>query len=271
VEVNCAAIPESLIESELFGHEKGAFTDAHSSRRGRFEIANGGTLFLDEIGDMSLSAQAKVLRVIQEQKMERVGGEKTIGIDVRIVAATNKDLAGECERGKFRQDLFFRLNVIPIRIPPLRERPGDIPILLLHFLREMGAGNVELEDDAVPFLSGCDWPGNVRELRNLAERIVVMYSGNRLGVESLKNLIQKKPEFSQKTVDFEAGEGVQAPAFQDILDRGYIDAKEMFEKQYLEFQLARNEWVISRTAEAIGIYPSNLHAKMRKYGIRIKR
>jgi two-component system nitrogen regulation response regulator NtrX len=271
VEVNCAAIPEALIESELFGHEKGAFTDAHSSRRGRFEIANGGTLFLDEIGDMSLSAQAKVLRVIQEQKMERVGGEKTIGIDVRIVAATNKDLAGECEKGKFRQDLFFRLNVIPIRIPPLRERPGDIPILLLHFLREMGAGNVEIEDDAVPFLSGCDWPGNVRELRNLAERIVVMHSGNRLGVESLKNLIQKNSEFSQKTADFEAGEGVQTPVFQDILNRCYIDAKEMFEKQYLEFQLARNEWVISRTAEAIGIYPSNLHAKMRKYGIRIKR
>jgi two-component system nitrogen regulation response regulator NtrX len=271
LEVNCAAIPEALIESELFGHEKGAFTDAHSSRRGRFEIANGGTLFLDEIGDMSLSAQAKVLRVIQEQKMERVGGEKTIGIDVRIVAATNKDLAGECEKGKFRQDLFFRLNVIPIRIPPLRERPGDIPILLLHFLREMGAGNVELEDDAIPFLSGCDWPGNVRELRNLAERIVVMHSGNRLGVESLKNLIQKKPEFSQETANFEAREGVQTPAFQDILNHGYIDAKEMFEKQYLEFQLARNEWVISRTAEAIGIYPSNLHAKMRKYGIRIKR
>jgi two-component system nitrogen regulation response regulator NtrX len=271
VELNCAAIPESLIESELFGHEKGAFTDAHTSRRGRFEIANGGTLFLDEIGDMSLSAQAKVLRVIQEQKMERVGGEKTIGIDVRIIAATNKDLADECEKGKFRQDLFFRLNVIPIRIPPLRERPGDIPILLLHFLRELGAENVELEDDAIPFLSGCDWPGNVRELRNLAERVVVMHSGNRLSVESLKNLIQKPPELSQKNADFEAGGDVQTPAFQDILKLCYTGAKEAFEKQYLEFQLARNDWVISRTAEAIGIYPSNLHAKMRKYDIRIKR
>jgi two-component system nitrogen regulation response regulator NtrX len=271
VEVNCAAIPESLIESELFGHEKGAFTDAHSSRRGRFEIANGGTLFLDEIGDMSLSAQAKVLRVIQEQKMERVGGEKTIGIDVRIIAATNKNLADECEKGKFRQDLFFRLNVIPIRIPPLRERPDDIPILLLYFLREMDAGNIELEDDAVPFLSGYDWPGNVRELRNLAERVVVMHSGNRLGVESLKNLIQKKPEFSQRNADFEAGRDVQTPAFQDILGLCYADAKETFERQYLEFQLARNDWVISRTAEAIGIYPSNLHAKMRKHDIRIKR
>jgi two-component system nitrogen regulation response regulator NtrX len=135
----------------------------------------------------------------------------------------------------------------------------------------MGAGNTELEDDAIPFLSGYDWPGNVRELRNLAERVVVMHSGNRLGVESLKNLIQKKPEFLQKNGDFEAGGDVQSPAFQDILGLCYTDAKETFEKQYLEFQLARNDWVISRTAEAIGIYPSNLHAKMRKYDIRIKR
>jgi two-component system nitrogen regulation response regulator NtrX len=271
VAVNCAAIPETLIESELFGHEKGAFTDAHSSRRGRFETADRGTLFLDEIGDMSLSAQAKVLRVIQEQKMERVGGEKTIGIDVRIIAATNKDLAGECEKGKFRQDLFFRLNVIPIHLPPLRERLDDIPILLLHFLREMGVESIELEDDAVLFLSGCDWPGNVRELRNLAERIVVMHSGDRLSAESLKNLIQKKPEISQKKADFGQEGDVQTPAFQDILKLCYTDAKGMFEKQYLEFHLARNDGVISRTAEAIGIYPSNLHAKLRKYGIRMER
>ncbi|MDR2785514.1 MAG: sigma-54 dependent transcriptional regulator, partial [Treponema sp.] len=271
VEINCAAIPETLIESELFGHEKGAFTDAYTSRRGRFEIADGGTLFLDEIGDMSLSAQAKVLRVIQEQKMERVGSEKTIGIDVRIIAATNKNLGEECERGKFRQDLFFRLNVIPIHIPSLRERPDDIPILLLHFLREMGAENIELENDAIPFLSGCNWPGNVRELRNLAERIVVMHSGDRLGAESLKNLIQKNSEFLQKETDFGRKGDVQVPTFQDILNSCYTDAREMFEKQYLEFHLARNGGVISRTAEAIGIYPSNLHAKMRKHRIRIER
>ncbi|MDR1410793.1 MAG: sigma-54 dependent transcriptional regulator [Spirochaetaceae bacterium] len=276
VAVNCAAIPESLIESELFGHEKGAFTDAHSSRRGRFEIAGGGTLFLDEIGDMSLSAQAKVLRVIQEQKMERVGGETTISINVRIIAATNKDLAEECEKGKFRQDLFFRLNVIPIRVPSLRERPDDIPILLLHFLREMGAGNIELEDDAIPLLSGYDWPGNVRELRNLAERITVMHSGSRLDADSLKaliqkNFVQKKSEFSQENGKSETGGDVQSPAFQDILNSCYAEAKSLFEKQYLEFQFARHGGVISQTAEAIGIYPSNLHAKLRKYGIRTKR
>ncbi|MDR0451562.1 MAG: sigma-54 dependent transcriptional regulator, partial [Treponema sp.] len=265
VAVNCAAIPENLIESELFGHEKGAFTDAHSSRRGRFEIAGGGTLFLDEIGDMSLPAQAKVLRVIQEQKMERVGGETTISVNVRIVAATNKDLTEECEKGNFRQDLFFRLNVIPIHMPPLRERPDDIPILFLHFLREMGAGNIELEEDAVPLLSGYAWPGNVRELRNLAERVTVMHSESRLGADSLnaliqKNFIQKKSDFPEKNGESGAGEGVQTPEFQDILDLGYTDAKGSFEKQYLEFQLARNDGVISRTAEAIGMFPSNLHA-----------
>jgi two-component system nitrogen regulation response regulator NtrX len=261
VEVNCAAIPDSLIESELFGHEKGAFTDAVSSRRGRFEIASGGTLFLDEIGDMTLAAQSKVLRVIQEQKMERVGGEKTIETDVRLVAATNKNLEAAVEKGAFRQDLYFRLNVIPIYIPPLRERQEDIPILLLHFLRELDAGNIELENDAVAYLSSYDWPGNVRELRNLAERIVVMHTGNTIGAWALKNLVEKNPA--------PAPEGpVQSDGLGDILNLSYGDAKELFEKQYLEFQFARNGGVIARTAEAIGIYPSNLHAKLRKYNIR---
>jgi two-component system nitrogen regulation response regulator NtrX len=195
---------------------------------------------------------------------------------VRIIAATNKDLAEECGKGKFRQDLFFRLNVIPIRIPPLRERTDDIPVLLLHFLRELGAENVELEDDAIPLLSGYGWPGNVRELRNLAERIVVMHPENRLGADSLKTLIQKnffqrKSDFSQENGNSGFGGDVQIPAFQDIMDSCFTEAKELFEKQYLEFQLARNDGVISRTAEAIGIYPSNLHAKLRKYGIRTKR
>ncbi|MDR2134023.1 MAG: sigma-54 dependent transcriptional regulator, partial [Treponema sp.] len=152
VEVNCAAIPDTLIESELFGHERGAFTDAVSSRKGRFEMARGGTLFLDEIGDMSLSAQSKVLRAIQEQKIERLGGEKTIETNVRIIAATNRDLEKACEKGLFRQDLFFRLNVIPIRMPPLRERPEDIPLLLRHFLETFNFGEAELEKDALDFL-----------------------------------------------------------------------------------------------------------------------
>ncbi|MDR2516968.1 MAG: sigma-54 dependent transcriptional regulator [Spirochaetaceae bacterium] len=264
VEVNCAAIPDTLIESELFGHEKGAFTDAVSSRRGRFEVANGGTLFMDEIGDMTLAAQAKVLRVIQEQKLERVGSEKTISVDVRLVAATNKNLEAEVARGTFRQDLFFRLNVIPVYIPPLRERQEDIPILLLHFLRELDAGNIELENDAVAYLSAYEWPGNVRELRNLAERIVVMHQGNSIGARALQNLIQQSGSPAPE------GDG-QAAARSDILDLAYGDARELFEKRYLEYQLAKNGGVIARTAEAIGMYPSNLHAKLRKYNIRTER
>jgi two-component system nitrogen regulation response regulator NtrX len=266
VAVNCAAIPDTLIESELFGHERGAFTDAVSGRKGRFEIAHRGTLFLDEIGDMSLSAQAKVLRVIQEQRVERVGGEKTITTDVRIVSATNKNLEQECARGRFRQDLYFRLNVIPIRLPPLRERPEDIPLMLYHFLRETGAGKIEPEEEALQFLKTYGWPGNVRELKNLAERIAVMYDGDRFTRETLMGLLKENPEIAENQKD-----SSQA-AFQnrlppDILKVNYNKAKELFEKHYLEFQLSRNGGIISRTAEAIGIYPSNLHAKLRKYGI----
>jgi two-component system nitrogen regulation response regulator NtrX len=261
VEVNCAAIPETLIESELFGHEKGAFTDAVASRRGRFEMANNGTLFLDEIGDMSLSAQAKVLRAIQEQRIERLGGEKTIETNVRIVAATNKDLETACAGGRFRQDLYFRLNVIPIHIPPLRERPDDIPLLLCHFLQKLGLEPFELEDDAVELLAAYEWPGNVRELRNLAERIAVMHRGNSIGGPALAALLNKRagPAGRQK--------GGKSPLPEDIMERNFNEAKDFFEKYYLEFQLSRNNGIISRTAEAIGIYPSNLHAKLKKYGI----
>jgi two-component system nitrogen regulation response regulator NtrX len=266
VEVNCAAIPDTLLESELFGHEKGAFTDAVSSRRGRFELAHRGTLFLDEIGDMSLSAQAKVLRVIQDQKIERVGGEKTLETDVRIVAATNKDLEQECRNGGFRQDLFFRLNVIPIRLPALRERGDDVPLLLHRFLEERDAGNIELDRDAMDYLRGYPWPGNVRELKNLAERIVVMYNGDRIGIRDLRELLQKDPGAGEYPPETAAGAG-KIPLDQDIFKKSYNEAKGSFEKLYLEYQLALNEGVISRTAEAIGIYPSNLHAKLRKYGI----
>ncbi|MDR3247318.1 MAG: sigma-54 dependent transcriptional regulator, partial [Treponema sp.] len=190
VEVNCAAIPDTLLESELFGHEKGAFTDAVSSRKGRFELDHGGTLFLDEIGDMSLSAQAKVLRVIQDQKIERLGGEKTIETDVRIVTATNKNLEAECAAGRFRQDLYFRLNVIPIHIPALRERPGDVPLLLGHFLKTLGNGEAEFQGDALKILEAYPWPGNIRELRNLAERIAVMYHGGKIDRKALGELLQ---------------------------------------------------------------------------------
>jgi two-component system nitrogen regulation response regulator NtrX len=261
VDVNCAAIPESLIESELFGHERGAFTDAVSTRKGRFEIAHGGTLFLDEIGDMSLPAQAKVLRVIQEQKVERLGGEKTIETDVRIIAATNQDLEKACAEGRFRQDLFFRLNVIPIHVPSLRERPEDIPMLLCHFLKLLKR-DLNLEADAMELLAAHDWPGNVRELKNLAERIAVMHQGDTVTGGDLGKLLDKK---NKKPVN-------SANSIPDgILERNYNEARDNFEKCYLEFQLLKNNGIITRTAEAIGIYPSNLHAKLRKYGITVSK
>jgi len=257
VDVNCAAIPETLIESELFGHEKGAFTDAVSRRRGRFELADGGTLFLDEIGDMSLPAQAKVLRVIQEQKIERIGGEKTIETDVRIIAATNHDLEKACKEGGFRQDLFFRLNVIPIYVQPLRERLEDIPILLMHFLKILNR-EIKLEAGALDILTAHNWPGNVRELKNLAERISVMHSADIITGADLQKLMDKKIKNRQNT-------GIILS--EDILERNFNDAKESFEKCYLEFQLLKNNGIISKTAEAIGIYPSNLHTKLRKHNI----
>jgi two-component system nitrogen regulation response regulator NtrX len=262
VDVNCAAIPETLIESELFGHEKGAFTDAVSTRKGRFELAHGGTLFLDEIGDMSLSAQAKVLRVIQEQKIERVGGEKTIETDVRIIAATNQDLEKACKEGRFRQDLFFRLNVIPIHSPPLRERKEDIPHLLCHFLKILGK-EVTLESGALELLAGHDWPGNVRELKNLAERIAVMHQGDSINGEDLGKLLNLREKKQANT----AQTGMEPALTSNIFEQNYNEAKDNFEKYYLEYQLLKNNGIISRTAEAIGIYPSNLHAKIRKYGI----
>jgi two-component system nitrogen regulation response regulator NtrX len=257
IDVNCAAIPETLIESELFGHEKGAFTDAVSSRKGRFELANRGTLFLDEIGDMSLPAQAKVLRVIQEQKIERLGGEKTIETDVRIIAATNQDLEKACEAGRFRKDLFFRLNVINIHVPPLRERPEDIALLLYHFMKKLNR-EITLENEAMELLSSHNWPGNVRELKNLAERITVMHQGDSITNDDLEKLLNKKNTKYRNT-------GNNLP--EDILDRNFNEARESFEKCYLEFQLSKNNGIISRTAEAIGIYPSNLHAKLRKHSI----
>ncbi|MDR2634339.1 MAG: sigma-54 dependent transcriptional regulator [Treponema sp.] len=287
VALNCAAIPDTLIESELFGHEKGAFTDAVASRKGRFELASGGTLFLDEIGDMSLSAQAKVLRVIQEQKIERVGGEKTLRVDVRIVAATNKDLEQECAAGRFRQDLFFRLNVLPIYVPSLRERTEDIPLLLFHFLRELGrdayaSDPFDLDTGALHVLQAYQWPGNVRELQNLAERILVMHTGGIIQEETILSLLQQGPG-SVGTGARNPGAGdLSSPASQSaalppgpdvsaIMQLKYQEAKECFEKGYLEFQLSRHGGIISRTAEAIGMYPANLHAKLRKYHIRTDR
>jgi two-component system nitrogen regulation response regulator NtrX len=273
VEVNCAAIPDTLIESELFGHEKGAFTDALSTRKGRFELASGGTLFLDEIGDMSLTAQAKVLRAIQEQKIERLGGEKTINVDVRILAASNKNLEKACGEGRFRQDLYFRLNVIPIRIPSLRERREDIPLLLFRFLKDLapegsGAspGNTEFDEAAMEAVCSYDWPGNVRELKNFAERIAVMHKGGRITRELVEGFLRQ--EIRGHGDESKMAGGSPFP-IEEVLKKNYSEAKEFFERYYLEFQLFQNRGIVSKTAEAIGIYPSNLHAKLKKFGVSV--
>ncbi|MDR1863445.1 MAG: sigma-54 dependent transcriptional regulator [Treponema sp.] len=273
VEVNCAAIPDTLIESELFGHEKGAFTDALSARKGRFETASGGTLFLDEIGDMSLAAQAKVLRAIQEQKIEKLGGEKSLSVDVRIVAASNKNLEQACAEGRFRQDLYFRLNVIPIRMPSLRERKSDIPLLLFRFLEILapeGSGDflkkIEFDEAALEALCDYGWPGNVRELKNFAERVVVMHREGRITRKLTEEFLR------QKVPGQDAGKsdpGGSAFPIEKALGKNYTEAKEFFEKYYLEFQLFQNHGIISKTAEAIGIYPSNLHAKLKRFGIAV--
>jgi len=264
VEVNCAAIPEELIESELFGHEKGSFTGATTQRRGKFDQAHQGTLFLDEIGDMSLKTQAKVLRILQERKFERVGGNKTIEVDVRVIAATNKDLEKEISEGKFREDLYYRLNVIPFHVPPLRERKTDIPRLTTHFLEHFCSMESRetkyLDDDAMKAIQEYTWPGNVRELKNLIERLVIMSPGNIITCGQLPQSIFGK----QQQASTEHGSiTLSADTFRS--------AKEEFEKEFLVQKLEDNEWNISRTAEAIEIERSNLHRKIKSYGIELKK
>jgi two-component system nitrogen regulation response regulator NtrX len=258
VEVNCAAIPEDLIESELFGHEKGAFTGASTMRKGKFDKANDGTIFLDEIGDMSLKAQSKTLRILQEQKFERVGGIRTIKVDVRVIAATNKDLETEIENGTFREDLYFRLNVIPMRVPPLRERVEDIPELVKEFLKEfLRNTNMEpkkISEKAINSLKKYDWPGNVRELKNLVERLMIMTPGE---VIQAKNI---PAPFNGST---DIGEGFESAFMVDTLK----EAKSKFERAFIENKLKEFAGNISQTAEAIGIERSNLHKKIKAYGL----
>jgi two-component system nitrogen regulation response regulator NtrX len=256
VEVNCAAIPEELIESELFGHVKGAFTGAVADRRGKFEVADGGTLFLDEIGDMSLKTQAKVLRALQEQVVEPVGGTSGVKVDVRILAATNKDLPGEIRAGRFREDLFFRLNVIPIFVPALRDREADIALLADHFMaelaREYGRRPKRLDPGAAAGLRGYRWPGNVRELHNVIERLMIMVPGNTIGPADLAFL-------DGGTVTVAEPEGTAALSLHD--------ARERFERDYILRALAAQQGNISRTADALGVERSNLYRKMRAFGI----
>jgi len=262
IEVNCAAIPEELIESELFGHRKGAFTGATADRRGRFEQADGGTLFLDEIADMSMKTQAKVLRALEEQRFQRVGGAELVEVDVRVLAATNRDLEEEIRRERFREDLFFRLAVIPIHVPALRERAEDVPLLAQHFLdhfaRELGRGAKRLEPEALQMLQAYAWPGNVRELRNVMERMMIMVDGAAIGAENLPPMVRRARERT-----------AVAPG---VGDYGSLrEARDAFESDFIRRKLQELDGNVSRTAEALGIERSHLYRKLRGYGIAVER
>ena len=260
IEVNCAAIPSELIESELFGHEKGSFTGAHKQRIGKFEQANAGTLFLDEIGDMSLSAQAKVLRALQESRVSRIGSDKQINVDVRILAATNKDLLAEIEKGNFREDLYHRISVILVHVPPLRDRRDDIPTIAHSFLKEVGEEyampNLKIENDAMAELQKLDWTGNVRELRNVMERLAILSDGAIKAQDVLDYAVPKRRSKAQTATniydDFD-----QFQAFKDHMEKGFILRK-----------LEANGWNISKTAEQLDIQRSHLYNKMDKYNIK---
>jgi two-component system nitrogen regulation response regulator NtrX len=257
IEVNCAAIPEELIESELFGHMRGSFTGATADRRGKFELADGGTLFLDEIGDMSVKTQAKVLRALQEQVVEPVGGTTSVKVDVRVIAATNKDLPTEIRAGRFREDLYFRLNVIPIAVPPLRERENDVILLAEHFIaefaREYGRRPKHLDSGAATGLRSYRWPGNVRELRNVIERLMIMVPGDTISLPNLAFL--------------EGSGGLAAEPVDDAAPLPLHEARDRFERDYILRALAANHGNISRTADALGVERSNLYRKMRAFGI----
>ena len=259
IEVNCAAIPEDLIESELFGHEKGAFTGATGRRQGKFDQADGGTLFLDEIGDMSLKSQAKVLRILQEQKFERVGGSRTIRVDVRVLAATNKNLEEEIVKETFRPDLFYRLNVVPIQVPFLRERLEDIPLLVEAFLqqfRRKGLGEKKFSAKAMDVLMRHSWPGNVRELRNLIERLIIMTPDNVIADNNVALFLGMS--------ESQAARPVQVHTYGHV---GFKEARSRFECDYLKVKLQENNWNISQTAEQIGMERSHLHKKIKALNI----
>ena len=265
VEINCAAIPEELIESELFGHEKGSFTGATMKKIGKFDQANQGTLFLDEIGDMSLKTQAKILRVLEEQRFVRVGGNKTIQVDVRVIAASNKLLEEEIAAGNFREDLYYRLNVLLLEVPPLREREGDVALLVPYFLKYFagvhGQKVKKIEKAALEVLKRYRWPGNIRELKNIVERMVIMVPGETIAVGNIPPAILQ----AVGTGDGSAAE--REPAGMVNLELNYREAKDAFERAYLRTQLERNGWNISKTAETIKLERSNLHKKIKQLGI----
>lgn len=261
VAINCAAIPEELIESELFGHQKGAFTGAVGLKRGKFEIAHGGTLFLDEIGDMSLKTQSKVLRVLQEQKFERIGGDESIHVDVRVIAATNKNLMEEIKKGGFREDLFYRLNVIPIELPPLRERKDDIEAIATHYLDFYSAENSVrrkmLSAPALERLKEYSWPGNIRELKNIMERLSIMAPGDVVAVDDLPSPLNTKVE-------------TNTGAIEKLIEKDdFREARCEFEKAFILKKLEDCGRNISKTAELIGMERSHLHRKLRQFEIEV--
>lgn len=276
IELNCAAIPEELIESELFGHEKGAFTGAASAKRGKFDLADGGMLFLDEIGDMSLKTQAKILRILQEQKFERVGGTKTISVSVRVLAATNKDLEKEIELGNFREDLFWRLNVVPIYVPSLRERLEDVPLFVEDFLRDFakkGLGKKKFSKEALYGMSSHSWPGNVRELKNFVERVVIMSSEKVISKETISMLLAPVVASSGgratsvNGTDKNYSDGFGGGALPGVLNMNFKEARKAFEREFLQTRLKENDGNISLTAEQVGLERSHLHKKIKSFTV----
>jgi two-component system nitrogen regulation response regulator NtrX len=261
VAVNCAAIPQTLIEAELFGYQKGAFTGAISDKRGKFEIADGGTIFLDEIADMSHEAQAKVLRVLEEMQIERIGGVTPIKIDVRVIAATNKDLSVQIRNGNFREDLYYRLNVVPIHIPPLRERREDISELIHYYLdyfaRDSNRKKKTISANAQDFLiKDYSWPGNIRELKNLIERLTILTSGDVIELMDIKNNIPQPQELSVASSDSFV-----------LQEKGLRAAKENFERKFIHNILKKNEYNVTKTAQMLKIERSNLYKIMKRLGI----
>ena len=265
VAVNCSALAESLLESELFGHEKGSFTDAHTTRKGRFELSHKGTIFLDEIGEMAPSIQAKLLRVLQERKFERVGGNATIEVDVRIIAATNRDLKQEVMENRFREDLYYRLNVVHIPVPPLRERTDDIPLLTAHFLKKYseesaGAAKVKISPDVMRLFFSHHWPGNVRELENTIERAVILCSGDSIRPEDLPDEITGREANSKNALDIDVDEFVP-------LGLNLTESLEVIEKNLIQRALNRTNNVQAHAAELLGIKKNVMQYKMKKYGL----
>jgi two-component system nitrogen regulation response regulator NtrX len=268
VQVNCAAIPEELIESELFGHEKGSFTGATERQVGKFEQADRGTIFLDEVGDMSPKTQAKVLRVLQEGEVERLGSAKTVNVDVRVIAATNKNLESEIEKGHFREDLYFRLAVIPIYVPPLRERAEDIPLLVKHFLNQLGRENnrrpKQMTPAAMDLMKRYRWRGNIRELRNTIERMIIMTEGDVIDVADVPDTVKSDKGAPRPTPASPSASPAVAGS-----DAGTLrEFKESAERAWLVEKLRENGWNISKTAEVIGTPRSNLYKKLEQYAIR---